>query len=270
MNSVFNFSDYRKYMVARFAEMPKRGYGQARRLADFLQVHTTLVSQVIKGRKTFTLEQAASACEFLALNDLETDYFLLLVQIDRAGSQALRRTLSRQLERLKAQSKELVNRLSSKGKLSEEERAIFYSDWAFSAIRQLTAIKGFQRLDVIADYVGLSHRRVREIIDFLLKVRLCVEKDGQLHIGPASTHVESSSAWVRLHHMNWREKSIEALSRDAPAKLHYSAPTTLSRADAEVVREMIVRFLESVDRVIEPSISESLYCLNVDWFELTR
>lgn len=69
---------------------------------------------------------------------------------------------------------------------------------------------------------------------------------------------------------NWREKSIEALNREGHAKLHYTAPMTLSKADAELVREMIVKLLESIDKVIEPSPSEELRCLNIDWFEVTR
>jgi uncharacterized protein (TIGR02147 family) len=270
MQTIFNFSDFREYLVDQFAGMPKKGYGQSRRLAIALNVHTTLISQVIKGKKTFTMEQAAGVCEFLSLSDMETEYFLLLVQIDRAGSQSLRRVLNRQLEELRARSTELVNRLRSQRKLTEEERAIFYSDWTYSAIRQLTGIDGYQALDPIAEYFGLSRRRTKEAIEFLIRVGLCKEVDGNLRIGPMSTHVESTSAWVRLHHINWREKAIDALNREGPAKLHYTAPMTLSRTDAFEVRELIVQYLQRVDKIIEPSIPEQLYCLNIDWFKVVR
>lgn len=270
MISVFNYLDYRKFLIDQVQAMPKSGYGQSRQLAKFLNVHSTLVSQVIKGKKSFTLEQAAATCEFFALTEMETDYFLLLVQADRAGSVALRKNISRQIDKLRTQSKELVNRLSAKRKLSEEDRAIFYSDWAFSAVRQLVAIKGYQTVDDIAGYFGFSRRRTKEIIDFLLRGQLCIDDKGALRVGPATTHVESSSPWVRLHHMNWREKSIDSLNRDGHAKLHYTAPMTLSKKDAEAVREMIAKLLESVDSVVEPSPSEGLFCLNIDWFEVTR
>ncbi|MGZ3724004.1 MAG: TIGR02147 family protein [Bdellovibrionales bacterium] len=270
MVSIFNFKDFRGFMRAQWKAMPKAGYGQSRKLAEHLGVHTTLVSQIMQGDKAFTPEQAASACEFFALNDLETDYFLLLVQLDRAGTPVLRRALTRQIETVQRQARELSNRLVAKGKLTEEHRAVFYSDWIYSAVRQLTAIDGFQSVDKIAAHLNFSKKRIKEAVEFLLSVGLCKEESGRLRIGPASTHVESSSAWVRLHHLNWRNKSIEALNQNGPAQLHYTAPMTLSRADAEQIREMIAKFLESVDRVIEPSPSESLHCLNIDWFEVSR
>jgi uncharacterized protein (TIGR02147 family) len=265
-----------------FKSLPKAGYGQSRRLADHLGIHTTLVSQVLNDKKTFTPEQAVSACEFFALSEIETDYFLLLVQLDRAGSPALKKNIHRQIEKIREQSKELVNRLSSKHKLSEEDRAIFYSDWSYSAVRQMMAINGYQQLDSIADYFGFSRRQTKNIIEFLLRVGLCVEvndgaeaggKEGKgtkFKVGPTTTHIESSSPWVRLHHMNWRQKSIEALNAEGHAKLHYTAPMTLSKADAELVREQIVKLLESVDSIIEPSPSETLFCLNIDWFQVDR
>jgi uncharacterized protein (TIGR02147 family) len=270
MVSVFNFKDYRAFMRAQFASMPKGGYGQARRLARALDVHTTLVSQVMQGLRPFTPEQASQACEFFALNEMETDFFLLLVQLDRAGSPSLRRNLTRQIESLQAKSKELANRLIAKGKLSEESRAIFYSSWAYSAVRQMTAISGYQSIDAIADYFGLPRTRVRDLVDFLLSVNLCKEEKGQLRIGPTSTHLESKSPWARVYHLNWRQKAVESLDAESPSKLNYTAPMTLSRRDAEQIRELISKFLETVDQVVEPSPSEELHCLNIDWFPVVK
>ena len=177
MVSIIDHSNYRTFIRKKFLEMPKKGYGQANKLALFLEVHTTLVSQVLKGSKTFTLEQGALTCDFLALTDLETEYFLLLVQLDRAGNESLRKFFKKQLQGLKEKTSELVNRLQSKKKLSEEKRAVFYSDWTYSAIRQLTAIKGFQSIDLLASYLDLPKKRTREIIDFLLAVGLCLEEN---------------------------------------------------------------------------------------------
>ncbi len=268
MVSIFNFDNYRKFIAKRFQEMPKQGYGQSRKLAAFLNVHTTLVSQVLKNLKDFTLEQASLTCEFLGLNEGETQLFLLLVQYERAGNESLRRNLRRQIENAKSHAKELVNRLESKKKLSEEDRATFYSDWSYSAVRQLVAIKGFAQTDAIGKYLGLSIKRVRSIVDFLLATGLCIEENGQIKVGPRSTHLESSSPWVRVHHINWRQKAIEQIHSDELAKLHYSCPMTISSSDALKIREMIVQFLQTLDQVIEPSISEELRCINIDWFKI--
>lgn len=268
MISLFNYSDYRAYIEARFKEMPKAGYGQSLRLSQHLNVHTTLVSQVLKGLKSFTPEQASSVAEFLGLTDDEAEYFVLLVQLDRAGTPALKRILLKRLDEIKKKSAELVNRLQSDTVLTEERKAVFYSDWMYSAIRQLSAIPGMNNRDVISDYLDVPKKRVNEVAEFLVRSGLCIENDGRLGIGPRQTHLENSSPWVRTHHVNWRQKAIETLSNEEDSKLHYTAPMTLSKPDALKIREMLVKFLQSVDRVIDPSPSEELHCLNIDWFRV--
>ena len=268
MISIYNFDNPLSFLQARFAAMPKRGHGQSLRLARHLRVHTTLVSQVFRGSRQLTLEQAALTAEFLELTEAETDFFLLLTQLERAGNPALKKNLRRQLAAAKAKSEELVHRLKAEVRLREEERATFYSDWVYSAVRQLTAIPGFDSVEKIAAQLGLPRKRVKQVVDFLLATGLCVEKNGKLAVGPKSTHLEASSPWVRVHHVNWRHKAIEHVMDAEESQLHYSAPMTLSAADARKIRELIVKFLESVDSVVEPSPSEELHCINVDWFRV--
>ena len=176
MASIFEFTDYRLFIREHFASLPKAGYGQARKLAGALNIHSTLVSQVLQGIKSFTLEQAAEASRFLSLTEMETDYFLILVQMDRAGSPYLKRQLSRQIESLQKRSKELSNRLTATAKLSEEQRAVFYSSWTYAAVRQLTAIEGFQTIDSIGSRLGLSRKALHEIVDFLVASGLCKKR----------------------------------------------------------------------------------------------
>jgi len=270
MISIFDFSDYRAFIKGRFAEMPKKGYGQSYKLAVYLGVHTTLVSQVLKNLKTLTLEQASMVCEFLGLTEMESEFFLLLVQMDRAGNEPLRKILKRQMQEMKKKSLELSSRLQSEKQLTEEKRAVFYSDWAYSAVRQMTAIKGYQNLDAIAEYFDFSTKQAKLILDFLLSAGLCKEEKGKIVVGPSSTHLESSSPWVRVHHTNWRQKALQEMKKEEAAKLHYTAPMTLSKSDALKIREMIVQFLEQVDKVIEPSPSEEQHCLNIDWFKVGK
>jgi uncharacterized protein (TIGR02147 family) len=266
--SVYEYQNYRTFLAKRFGEMPKRGYGQAKKLADYLGVHTTLVSQVFKELKSFTPEQACNVAEFLGLNDLETEYFVLLVQADRAGNEALRKVVQKRIETIRTNALELENRLQSKKNLTPEQQAIFYSDWTYSAVRQLTAIPGFDTAGKIAEQLGLSLKKVNGALDFLLNVGLCVETKGKIKIGPSSTHLGSSSPWVKTHHMNWRNKAIEKLNHDQKDSLHYTCPLTISKSDALKIREQIVKMLESLDKIIEPSPSEELHCLNIDWFKI--
>ena len=270
MITIFDFQDFRDFIRAYLAALPKRGYGQSRKHSVYLGVHTTLISQILKGQKAFTLEQAVQTCDFLSLSEIETDYFLLLVQWDRAGSVPLKKNLQRQMKALHQQSRDLSKRLVAKAKFSDEEKAVFYSDWLYSALRQLCAIEGFQSVEALANHVKISKKKVKEVMQFLVRVGMCKGSDGHLTVGPTSTHLESDSPWISMHHLNWRQKTVESLHDEFHSQLHYTAPMTLSLSDAEKIREMIAQFLESIDRVVEPSPSEILCCLNIDWFRVVR
>ena len=268
MVSIFEFNSYRDFILTSFEKSPKKGRGLSRRLAMAMSVHTTFVSQVLKGHKSFNSEQALQVADFLNLNELETEFFLLLVQWDRAGTQQLKQHLRKRIHQLQEKSRDLQHRLKAEKKLSEEERAVFYSDWVYSAVRQMTALPGSRDIAEIALALGLAKKRVREIVDFLLKSGLCIENKGRLEIGPRSTFIESSSPWIRMHHANWRHRAVDAVMNDEKDKLHFTHPMTLSKEDAAHIREMIVKFLESVDKVVDPSPSEEVRCLNIDWFRV--
>ena len=71
-------NDFRPYLRA-WARA--KGRGEFRKISMALKMHTTLVRQVLNGRKCLTEEQASRLCGYMGLNSLETDYFLKLVQI---------------------------------------------------------------------------------------------------------------------------------------------------------------------------------------------
>lgn len=229
-------------------------------------VHSTLVSQILKQHKSLTTDQAALVTEFFGMTELESEYFSLLVQIERAGNEASRNLYKKQLQRIKDQAQNISHRVRAEAKLSEEQRAVFYSDWAYSAIRQSIAVDGRNTAESISEFLGIPRRKVQICLDFLVKTGLCKTLQSRYEIGPASTHVESSSPWVRVHHTNWRGRAIQSLDHEHSENLHYTSPLTISKADSGLVREKIIQFIEQINSIVDPSPSECFYCLNIDWF----
>lgn len=267
MVSVFEFEDYRDFLNIRFKEMPNRGYGQLTLLASHLGVHTTLVSQIFKGRKEITTDQIALVADFLNLNELETEYLVLLVHWQRAGNSISKKIYKKQLQNLKGQSQNLSKRINSEIKLSEDQRAIFYSDWTYTAVRQATAISNINSVDELSNFLNLSKRRIHFILDFLLKTGLCKDENGKLMPGPSSTYLESTSPWIGVHHTHWRQRALLAFNSDASDNLHYTCPLTVSKKDAFRIKEEIIETIQKINSIVDPSPSEKLYGFNIDWFQ---
>ena len=266
--NLFTFDSYKDYVNGWISNQPKSGHGLLGRLAKHLLVHPVVMSQVFRGSRDLTLEQAASVTAFVGLSDIERDYFLLLVNRDRAGTRELQAILDRQIKVLRKDSKELKTRIQHKA-LADDQKAIFYSHWYYSAIRLSLSIPGIQSASAIAEHLSLSPELVVRVLRFLLDCGLVTKHEGQLQMGPSVTHVGHDSPFVARHHTNWRLQGLRALDRNSSTSensLFYSGPMALSEFAALNIRNDVVSLIERATKVAAHSDSEVLRCLNLDWF----
>lgn len=270
MAVLYGTRDYKKFVLERLTEMPKRGHGQFQRIAAAIKTHTTRVSHILRGELHFTIEQACDLCRYLGLNELETEYFLALVQHQRAGTPRLRQVVEKQLTSIEERALQLVNRVGRDKVLSDEKKAVFYSSWMYAAIRQACSISDLASIDGLARRFDLPREKVRNIVDFLIESGLCSENlEGRLSIMGKMTHLEASSPLVVRHHANWRIKAMQHHERLTNRELAYTAPMSISAVDQARVREMSATFIEKVLEVVRASEPEQkLMCLNLDWFEV--
>ncbi|MGE0174358.1 MAG: TIGR02147 family protein [Oligoflexales bacterium] len=265
MNSVFETKDYKRFVIDFIAEMPKKGRGEFLRIAESIRVHPTMVSQIFKGPKHLTLEQACLVAEYFGMNNAETDCFLTLVEYDRAGSAKLRKRLQARLEELRRKNLEIKNRILPPNKeLTDSERAIFYSEWFYSAVRLLTSIDSYQDMNSISERLNLPRQTVGEVVKFLLETGLCVTEGHSVKMGPQRTHVPNDSPFFRAHLMNWRLFTMNKIGRQNKDDLFFTAPFTASKADIELIKEEVRGLIAGIAKKVDQSTSEDLVCFNVD------
>lgn len=267
---VFDFINYKTFVLQYLQQLPKKGHGQLSRIAEALGVHTTMVTHVLKGDLHLGPEQALALSEFLGLNDLETEYFVNLVGLARAGDQRTKKYYSKNLETLKEKASNLRDRLQVKNALDESDQAIFYSTWIYTALRLLSAIPEYQSARAMAEKLNLPQKQVNKSLEFLLSRGLCAEKDNRIVYGDVKTYLESGSPLVTRHHINWRMKLIEQLQHMQPDELAFTFPVVIAEKDYAKIREEIVRMIEQVKKISDPSESEKLYCMTIDWLEIQR
>ena len=112
MKSVFTFSSSRDFLRAYIESLPKKGWGEIQRWADHLGVQTSYVSQVLSGMKTFNVEYSVRLAKHIGLSGLELDYFVLLIEKERAGSVEAQDYFDEKLQRLKKDSRNLAERVT--------------------------------------------------------------------------------------------------------------------------------------------------------------
>lgn len=142
------------------------------------------------------------------------------------------------------------------------------ANWYNSDIRLITSIDGYQNAKAIAQYLKLPRATVNRAIEFLLQTGLCVEKNGQIHMGPSSTHLEANSPLVHRHHTNWRLKAIEKMENMSAEDLCLTMPCSVSHKAQKEIRKEFVNFIERITQIIDEGPEENLMILNMDWLKI--
>jgi len=263
--NLFEINDFREY-VQNWVKT--HGRGEYRKIAIALSMHSTLVSQVFRGRKCLTEEQASKLCSYMNLSALETDYFLKLVQIERAGSEHLRSVFQRHLLEIRALAIEVKSRVPASKALSERDRALFYSNWQYSVVRLLTSIDEFQTASAIARRLNISVSRAQMILEFLVSRGLCREEKGRFIRSEKNTHVEAGSPLSIRHHQNWRAKSFELHEKMTVEDLAFTAPISISSKDIPKVRKILLEAIAEISKLVEASSPEEITYLGIDWLRI--
>lgn len=266
---VFDHTDYRVFLRETLALLPARGRGELLKIAKSAGMHSSVLSQVFQGQRDLTNEQAVAVAAHLGLDENETLYFLLLTQFSRAGTERLKTLLQKQMNDLRDAQNQVENRVKPSRALSAEEKAVFYSNWFYSAMRVLSAIPEFQNKEALRKKVGLSPEKFRQILDFLLEQGLCQESEGKLLPAEQSTHIGGESPLVSRHHANWRLRAMEKHpAMDLQRELAFTSSMALSEKDVLRVRAKLLETIEEICGWVDPSPSEKAYFLNLDWLEI--
>lgn len=264
--NIFEQDDYKVALKSLISSKGIEGRGSFKKLAEYLGVHATLVSQILSGSKDFTEEQIFSACEFLGISKLECHYLWILVQIERAGSLKLKNHYEELKDQLRKQALQVTNRVQKNHELTEAEKAIFYSSWVYSAVQLATTLEKSVDFNFICKRFHLSPAKAREVLDFLIGTQLISEKDGIFSSRMIITHLEKNSPFAVTHHTNWRLKAIEAAQNLSDEELIYSVNVSLSKENFIKLREEMVQVIQSFLKVVHDSPAEDIAQFNLDLF----
>lgn len=248
-------------------EMPNGGRGVIAKMAKNLRIHPTLMSLILKGKRELSMEQALDLAGYLKLSEWETEYFLLLNSLARAGTSNLKNFFQKKIRSYQRENRKIDRHLKNVTTLSEADQARFYSSWVYSALRLHTSTKPTG--STIEDYVDSfqwSREHLMGFLDFLIYIKMIRKENERYFLGPQHTFISSQSPLVVNHHKNWRHKAIEKSDQITPQELMLTAPCTLSTDDFLQLREMITHFFQRANSIINGSPPERLACLNIDLF----
>jgi uncharacterized protein (TIGR02147 family) len=266
--NIYQFTDYKRYMVSRIESDPALGRGSVKKIAEFLRVHPSLISQILKGQKDFSPEQARDVAAFLGMDDAATEYFMCLVDIERAGTSKLKSFLLGKRDRLISVASQRPthnpNNPSASNKANVER---LNSNWFYPAVCLLCQIPKYQSVSALARYLHLPTAVIDEAVDTLVQLGLVIADGDRIVASPVP--LESSQFLdARRFHMNWRLKAIDRINTNLENDRFITLPVALSTDDRRRLKQIVIDFVEQIRQSNDPGNADDLSVLTIDMFGL--
>lgn len=102
MKAIYEYLNYKDYLNDRIQDCPNGGRGVSSRLSKFIGVSAVMVSQVLKGNRSFSRDKIYLTTMFFKLNPLETEYILYLFDLNQSKTLEHVNYLHRRLEMVRS------------------------------------------------------------------------------------------------------------------------------------------------------------------------
>lgn len=268
MKSFFDLDHHAAILRWALAREPR--HGAKAKLAAAIRCQASYLSLVLQKKANLSLEQAEEACRYLGFGTDETEYMLLLVQLDRAGTKSLKARFREKIEALRARRLLVVERLGRAEELSPEKQATYYSSWIFAAVHIALTIPDLRTSSAISSYLGVPLLQVVKALDFLESAGLATQQGGQFFSTKNLVRLSKESNNIVKHHTNWRLRAIDSLESEKAHELHYSAVFSASREDVIQLKDQMLEHLKVYLKGVQASKEEDLFILCLDLFDLKR
>jgi len=267
MSTVLQYTDYKKFIYDMVkGEIPYH-YSQVQ-LAKAMNCQAAYLSQVIKDKSELTEEQGIRLCHFLDFKRLETEYFLTILRISRAGTEDLKKYLQVSRDALVKSYHEISERVDISKNLETHEGMIFYcSSWIPPMIHLLTSMEKYQTIEALAKRLNLDESVIQKYLQSLLKYNFLTFENKRWIFKGDSFHIPKGSALDLSFMTNHRLYTLSHLPMRSEGDVHYSKMVTLDQATAAKIRQTIIDFLDQNNRYVEAAPEEDVYSFSIDFFK---
>ena len=275
MVTVFNYSDYRKYLEDYYREKksanPAFSYQQLAKKAGFN--NKGFIYSLIKGKRSISRQNCIKISQALGHNKYEAEYFENLVAFNHAKGLQEKNHFFERMDQVKNRGKGYTQ-----AQLVRRDQYELYSQWYHSAVRSLIDMYDFKD-----DYHWLARmvtpsitpKQAKQAVQLLEKLGIIERKrNGSYRITNKSitTGKEIVSLALQNLHLTFTDISKRAI-RDMPRESRNITGLTLgiSKNAYERICEETLRFQEKVMEIAnEDDEADTVYQYNFHLFPISK
>jgi hypothetical protein len=213
-------------------------------------------------------DQILLAADFFGLDTDQTEYIVYILLENRSGNQKSKKFFQAKAAEIAEKGLQLKKQIKAETKLSPELESIYYSSWVYSALH-ISLLNPKFDLKIFSEQSGLSWTEILSAIKKLEQIGLIEKKNNKWKVSDTRTHLGQGSPWLSRHHINWRMKICERMSREDMSGLHYTSVASCSLQDREKINQIFVEALQKCRALIKDSPDEVSFYYGFDLFDLT-
>jgi uncharacterized protein (TIGR02147 family) len=277
MESIFAYTDYRRYLADFFAERKRLNKRfSLQMLADRSGFKARdYLMRVMRGDRNLSLEGIAKLSDFFRFSEKQTEYFRLLVQFNQARTTSEKEQCYHQLSE--------IQKYGAHQKLRQDQFE-YLTAWYHSALRSLMPVleqkdlpEGPDDWEKVAKLLDppLTAKQARDSVDLLLRLGL-LQRDGKGLYAVAeaalTTGDEVASLGVSAFHRATMELAKRSIDRHPPAARDISGITmSISQDGFRRIKSELRAFRKKVQAIASADMGEDMvYQLNLHLIPLTR
>lgn len=264
-HSLFEYLDYRQYLIDILEEQSKTVKASKTRLAAALNCQLPFISQVLSGEKDLSLEQIQKLSEHFDFSEEEANYMIDLLSYCRAGTEALKSIFLNRLKKGKLEHDQKVMELKESQVLTLEDQVQYYSSWHYPALHVATTIPELQSIDALKQYFKLTDVEVETVLGFLLRKGIVKNTEGRIQAEQKRIYVDGRQPIVTHHHAIWRNKILHDLKKQKDEDIHFTLCFSATEDDFKLLRERLLQVIAENIKTIRASKEEKLglFCIDL-------
>ncbi len=264
---ILKSTDYRQILVSEFERRHRsnRRYS-LRAFSTRLGISVSTLSEVLNGKLGLSRPRAEKIAERLAMNEIERDYFVSLVESCHARSRQVRERAQVRLQN--------IQRITEKP--LQIDAWTFISEWYHLAIVELARTRGFQSRETwIAKKLELDPITVRTACERLIRLGILERKGGKLKTTGqwllTSPH-DTPSAYTRAFHAAILAKAQRSIEEQSPTERNLSSlVVAINKEKIPEAKKLIMDFNRKLNKLLSADDQpENLYCFSTQLFSLEK
>jgi len=265
ITTVFGYISYKKFLRAYLQEN-RNIRGLSKKIAESAKCQPSYFSQALNTKIQLTIDQAYGITRFLNFSDTEKNYFLMMVEYERAVTKELAEYFLDKIKEVQKANQDIGTRLNKAQAKNIDFLATYYSNWIYIYIHILTSIPVYQKIEAIASKLNFSKELTLNFLLQLEKANLVIKEGDRWQHSGQQWHLEKDSVFIGLHHLNWRNQAVANSQLKSIDALHFSGLYTISKGDMSLLKEKILNYIKEINDTCLKSGSEEVVIFCCDLF----